>query len=497
MATTPTVNASDEWTNASAASAATQQPPGVGWECSRVQLGHPVSLAVAPALDLLLNNMKLAFMLHVYGIACLFSVLATYTFFSLINLRSLISSRPFMTSINVFLCMLGASRAAYLMLDPYNLREVMPRIMGALLWDLAFPCLTSAFCLIQLAFLQLTKLKVGPRALREKTVPSLVIAIHFTFVLGINIILGFDESALPFKLLGETLFAVWACVLFASFVSLSGHVRRLLNRVPHGVLLQRDPSDCHAKGIMQLAMLAPYSNLASSVAAALVPTLLAPRLGQGDSGASRRSGPNLASQMARSLNANLNGSGADSGASSGTSAAASAAPPPVIKTEDVDAPTVMVRPATPTIMVCPGSRRGSTASLSRRGSSRRASSASLLRIAEEGSGPDCLVVDSSPSPTRRKKSLSWKGDDDVVSPAPEINQAFEATPSKSILKEAPAEDKTTAETKLLPTEPDNAIKKNTVLKARGQIFIPEGISGNRTHSLKTKIYWHVDMDVGA
>lgn len=53
--------------------------------------------------------------------------------------------------------------------------------------------------------------------------------------------------------------------------------------------------------------------------------------------------------------------------------------------------------------------------------SRRASSASLLRIAEEGPGPgpDSLaVVDSSPSPTRRKKSLSWKGDDDVVSPAP-------------------------------------------------------------------------------
>lgn len=68
-------------------STATQQPAGVGWECSRVRVGHPVSLAVAPALDVLLSNMKLAFMLHVYGIACLFSVLATYTFFSLINLR--------------------------------------------------------------------------------------------------------------------------------------------------------------------------------------------------------------------------------------------------------------------------------------------------------------------------------------------------------------------------------------------------------------------------
>ncbi|XP_052119802.1 proline-rich transmembrane protein 4-like [Frankliniella occidentalis] len=149
-------NASDlfDWLNATQAAA---DGKGGGWECSRPRLGHPVALAVAPALETLLANMKLAFMLHVYGIACLFGVLATYTFFSLINLRTLISSRPFMTSINVFLCLLGASRAAYLMLDPYNLRQLMPRILGALLWDLAFPCLTSAFCLIQLAFFQLTQ----------------------------------------------------------------------------------------------------------------------------------------------------------------------------------------------------------------------------------------------------------------------------------------------------------------------------------------------------
>jgi len=33
-----------------------------------------------------------------------------------------------------------------------------------------------------------------------------------------------------------------------------------------------------SSGIMQLAMLAPYNNLATSVAAALVPTLLAPKI---------------------------------------------------------------------------------------------------------------------------------------------------------------------------------------------------------------------------
>lgn len=40
------------------------------------------------------------------------------------------------------------------------------------------------------------QLKVGPKPLREKTVPSLVIAVHFSFVLGVNILLGFDDNVL-------------------------------------------------------------------------------------------------------------------------------------------------------------------------------------------------------------------------------------------------------------------------------------------------------------
>ncbi|XP_052132387.1 uncharacterized protein LOC113203428 [Frankliniella occidentalis] len=271
-------------------------------------------------------------------------------------------------------------------------------------------------------------------------------------------------------------------VLFVSFLSLSGHVRRLLNRVPQGVLLQRDPSDCHAKGIMQLAMLAPYSNLASSVAAALVPTLLAPRLHQGETQGSRRavsSAPSASKVSPAPL--------------ATPAAPPPSAPPPVIRTEDADAPAVTVRPATPTITVCPGSRRGSTASLSRRGSScleaglagegtsrrrsscglepilpedggppsRRGSSASLLRIAEEGPGPgpeSLTVLDNSlsPSPTRRKKSLTWKGDDDLCQ-APEN----ESTPSKSVKSESVAEDNATAETKLLPSQ-DTEFKTDDV-----------------------------------
>lgn len=62
-----------------------------------------------------------------------------------------------MSTINMFLCILGASRAACLFIDPYNFKNIMPKIIGSIIWDVGFPCVTSAFSLIQLAFLQLTQ----------------------------------------------------------------------------------------------------------------------------------------------------------------------------------------------------------------------------------------------------------------------------------------------------------------------------------------------------
>lgn len=65
-----------------------------------------------------------------------------------------------MSRINMFLCILGASRATYLFIDPYTLAEIMPKIIGSIIWEVGFPCVTSAFSFIQLAFLQLTQVNL-------------------------------------------------------------------------------------------------------------------------------------------------------------------------------------------------------------------------------------------------------------------------------------------------------------------------------------------------
>ncbi|EZA60845.1 hypothetical protein X777_13047 [Ooceraea biroi] len=258
---------------------ATTSAPVTGQTCVSNSSNSAIldkSLVTAPSWSSVQQDLRWMFLLHTYGIACLFFVLGFYTFFSILNLRSLISSRPYMSTINIFLCLLGASRAACLFIDPYNLKETMPKIIGSITWDIGYPCITSAFCLIQLAFLQLTKLKFGPEKIQKESCLSLIITAHFFFIIASNITLS-SHNCYMARYVVQAIFLVWSILLYLAFLHAAYKVDHLLRTMPSS-MLTRDNSNVHQKGIMQLAMLAPYSNLATSVAAALVPTLLGPKM---------------------------------------------------------------------------------------------------------------------------------------------------------------------------------------------------------------------------
>ncbi|XP_014473915.1 PREDICTED: uncharacterized protein LOC106744031 isoform X2 [Dinoponera quadriceps] len=184
-----------------------------------------------------------------------------------------------MSTINVFLCLLGVSRAACLFIDSYNLKETMPKVIGLIMWDVGYPCITSAFCLIQLAFLQLTQLKFGPEKMQKESCLSLIITAHFFFIIASDIALVTHNCYLA-KYVLQTVFLVCNVLIYLTFLHAGYKINHLLRTMPSS-MLTRDNSIAHQKGIMQLAMLAPYSNLATSVAAALVPTLLGPKIPKG------------------------------------------------------------------------------------------------------------------------------------------------------------------------------------------------------------------------
>ncbi|XP_045584713.2 uncharacterized protein [Procambarus clarkii] len=224
------------------------------------------------------QELQWAFPVHIYGFACLFFMLAFYTFFSILNLRSQISNRPFMSTINVFLCVLGVTRAACFLIDPYTLGQVMPGFLGSVMWDVGYPCILSAFSLIQLAFSQLTQVKFRPETLRRKSALSLVITTHFALVLVSDIVTAFESHLQVLRWAVQTVFLSWGLVLCVTFLYGGSRIIRLLRNIPHAAFQGGEPDAPNNKGILQLALLAQCNNIASSVLTAATPSLLAPKI---------------------------------------------------------------------------------------------------------------------------------------------------------------------------------------------------------------------------
>ncbi|XP_037780963.1 uncharacterized protein LOC119577334 [Penaeus monodon] len=224
------------------------------------------------------HELQWAFPVHIYGFACLFFMLAFYTFFSILNLRSQISNRPFMSTINVFLCVLGVTRAACFLIDPYTSGQVMPGFLGSVMWDVGYPCILSAFSLIQLAFSQLTQVKFRPETLRRKSALSLMITTHFALVLGADIVTAFENHLQVVRWVVQTVFLSWGLVLCVTFLYGGGRIIRLLRTIPHTAFQGGDSCTPNNKGILQLALLAQCNNIASTVLTAATPSVLTPKI---------------------------------------------------------------------------------------------------------------------------------------------------------------------------------------------------------------------------
>ena len=166
----------------------------------------------------------IAWGIHWIGLGAAFSVLAVTSIAALVrsNKRRGFGRKPFVIAINSLLLVLGVTRALYLFVDPYESRQnglKTPRWLAQLLYNIAFPCLTSAFCLIFLIFLGVAKLQLVPKRLQKAGFLIGVISLHFAIVLIAEIIGVINpDLAIPAIIVCQFFFIIWGLLLSASFI---------------------------------------------------------------------------------------------------------------------------------------------------------------------------------------------------------------------------------------------------------------------------------------
>ncbi|KAJ7365052.1 hypothetical protein OS493_007694 [Desmophyllum pertusum] len=165
----------------------------------------------------------LAWELHWIGFGVLFGLLSHSLFIcsSLVKHRKGFGRKSLFIAINSLLLTFGATRAVYLLLDPYESREngvEDPKWLTLLLFGIAYPCLTSSFCLIHLAFLEVTKIKVGPSKLQNVKFLSGVIVIHFVIVFSAETSVSIKPELDALLIVCQSFFILWGLLLSGSFI---------------------------------------------------------------------------------------------------------------------------------------------------------------------------------------------------------------------------------------------------------------------------------------
>ena len=165
----------------------------------------------------------LAWELHWIGFGALFGLLALHSFIALalVTKRKGFGRKPLFIAINSLLFTLGATRAVYLLLDPYESREngvEDPKWLTLLLFGIAYPCLTSAFSLIHLAFLEVTKMRIASSKLQSLKFLSGVIVLHFIIVFTAETSSSIKPELDALLIVCQSFFILWGLLLSGSFI---------------------------------------------------------------------------------------------------------------------------------------------------------------------------------------------------------------------------------------------------------------------------------------
>ena len=179
--------------------------------------------------------------LHWIGMGTAFAFLACRSLWVIIrspDLNSRFARRNLFYAINWLLLALGITRSLYLFIDPYESGENIancPLWVVRPLFGIAFPCLMSAYCLVHIAFLEVTKIQLVSPKLRSLRFVGSIILVHFAVVIVSDTTVAIEADRTELLIVCQSFFIVWGLLNSICFIYSGTRVvitnRRIRNRI--------------------------------------------------------------------------------------------------------------------------------------------------------------------------------------------------------------------------------------------------------------------------
>lgn len=164
----------------------------------------------------------IAWQLHIYTIGVLFLILAIYTLCSLIRLgnRHNLITRGYFVTLNLVLLLLGTTRATLFLIDAYNSNGIFHSALAHILFNTAFPCLTSALSIEIFALLNTLKLKILPASsskIQQTGILAAIIVSHFILSFTTDVVIGIYANTFVLIVICQVVFISWGLLLSSAY----------------------------------------------------------------------------------------------------------------------------------------------------------------------------------------------------------------------------------------------------------------------------------------
>ncbi|KAK2847903.1 hypothetical protein Q7C36_009585 [Tachysurus vachellii] len=201
----------------------------------------------------------LAWELQVYGLGCVFSLVAVLSALSLLCLPLCQPSGcANFTLLHLLQLLIGSSRAFWLIYDPYGQKERLPVAWARFLHEAGYPCLTGAFGML---LVLLSPQLLSQNALRRCIcLLAMLMLLHMATVLGTVGILWIFPSLPVVSLLPPAAFLLLSCLLSTSYLLLyccarveAKHIYRLRENSPDRLACQASQCPLSEAGVWERA----------------------------------------------------------------------------------------------------------------------------------------------------------------------------------------------------------------------------------------------------